>query len=142
MYPDRSSISLAAVSDAEKHRNHIAFWDDVYGFKMACMKKAVIPEAVVEVLDPETVISAPAVIQVRRLDSITFNCLFVTGRESGSQGSVTAGREGSPHGSTESVFNRFLAFLYIVYNVNMHALSSYLCLNARKLGEAVRCRLL
>lgn len=64
VYPDRCSISLAAVSDSEKHRGHIAFWDDVYGFKMACMKKAVIPEAVVEVLKPETVISEPAVIQV------------------------------------------------------------------------------
>lgn len=53
------------MSDAEKHRDHIAFWDDVYGFKMACMKKAVLPEAVVEVLKPETVISEPTVIQVR-----------------------------------------------------------------------------
>lgn len=37
----------------------------MYGFKMTCMKKAVIPEAVVEVLKPETVISEPAVIKVR-----------------------------------------------------------------------------
>lgn len=64
VYPDRCSISLAAVSDVEKHREHIEFWDDVYGFKMACMKKAVIPEAVVDMLKPETVISEPAVIQV------------------------------------------------------------------------------
>ncbi|KAM9460561.1 protein arginine N-methyltransferase 3 isoform 1-T1 [Clarias gariepinus] len=71
VYPDRCSISLAAVSDAEKHRDHIAFWDDVYGFKMACMKKAVIPETVVEVLKPETVISEPSVIQ-------TLDCNVVT----------------------------------------------------------------
>ncbi|TSM20277.1 Protein arginine N-methyltransferase 3 [Bagarius yarrelli] len=63
VYPDQCSISLAAVSDAEQHRDHITFWDDVYGFKMACMKAAVIPEAVVEVLKPETIISEASVIQ-------------------------------------------------------------------------------
>ncbi|KAI5609349.1 protein arginine N-methyltransferase 3 isoform X1 [Silurus asotus] len=72
VYPDLCTISLAAVSDADKHHDHIAFWDDVYGFKMACMKKAVIPEAVVEVLKPETVISESTVIQV--MFSTSPNC--------------------------------------------------------------------
>uniref|UniRef100_A0A7N9DFH2 Protein HTATIP2 n=1 Tax=Macaca fascicularis TaxID=9541 RepID=A0A7N9DFH2_MACFA len=59
VYPDICTISLVAVSDVNKHADRIAFWDDVYGFKMSCMKKAVIPEAVVEVLDPKTLISEP-----------------------------------------------------------------------------------
>ncbi|KAM6980921.1 protein arginine N-methyltransferase 3 [Aplochiton taeniatus] len=63
VYPDVCNISLAAVGDTEKHQGRIAFWDDVYGFKMACMKKAVVPEAVVEYLKPDTIISEPAVIQ-------------------------------------------------------------------------------
>uniref|UniRef100_A0A4W5MY18 type I protein arginine methyltransferase n=1 Tax=Hucho hucho TaxID=62062 RepID=A0A4W5MY18_9TELE len=63
VYPDRCTISLAAVGDTEKHQGRIAFWDDVYGFKMACMKRAVVPEAVVQVLKPDTLISKPAVIQ-------------------------------------------------------------------------------
>eukprot|EP00063_Salmo_salar_P006882 XP_013981717.1 PREDICTED: protein arginine N-methyltransferase 3-like isoform X2 [Salmo salar] len=63
VYPDHCTISLAAVGDTEKHQGHIAFWDDVYGFKMACMKKAVVPEAAVQVLKPDTLISKPAVIQ-------------------------------------------------------------------------------
>ncbi|XP_043100922.1 protein arginine N-methyltransferase 3 isoform X3 [Puntigrus tetrazona] len=63
VYPDICNISLAAVGDTQKHSERIAFWDDVYGFKMTCMKKAVTPEAVVEVLKPETVISEPAVIK-------------------------------------------------------------------------------
>ncbi|CAK6449280.1 unnamed protein product [Pipistrellus nathusii] len=57
VYPDICTISLLAVSDVNKHADRIAFWDDVYGFNMSCMKKAVIPEAVVEVLDPKTLIS-------------------------------------------------------------------------------------
>ncbi|MBZ3871062.1 Protein arginine N-methyltransferase 3 [Sciurus carolinensis] len=59
VYPDICTISLVAVSDVNKHADRIAFWDDVYGFNMSCMKKAVIPEAVVEVLDPKTLISDP-----------------------------------------------------------------------------------
>uniref|UniRef100_A0A8C9SJS3 type I protein arginine methyltransferase n=1 Tax=Scleropages formosus TaxID=113540 RepID=A0A8C9SJS3_SCLFO len=63
VYPDRCAVSLVAVGDIQKHRERVAFWDDVYGFKMACMKKAVLPEAAVEVAKPETLISEPAVIR-------------------------------------------------------------------------------
>lgn len=63
VYPDICTISLVAVSDTNKHADRIAFWDDVYGFNMSCMKKAVIPEAVVEVLDPKTLISDPCSIK-------------------------------------------------------------------------------
>ncbi|XP_072528261.1 protein arginine N-methyltransferase 3 [Salminus brasiliensis] len=73
VYPDRCSISLAAVGDTEKHDDRIAFWDDVYGFKMECMKKAVVPEAVVEVLKPETVISDPTVIQTLDCNAVTIS---------------------------------------------------------------------
>ncbi|XP_033619963.1 protein arginine N-methyltransferase 3 isoform X2 [Fukomys damarensis] len=59
VYPDICTISLVAVSDVSKHMDRIAFWDNVYGFNMSCMKKAVILEAVVEVLDPKTLISDP-----------------------------------------------------------------------------------
>lgn len=65
MYPDLCNISLAAVGDTLKHQERIAFWDDVYGFSMACMKKAVVPEAVVEMVASDTLVSEPAVIQVR-----------------------------------------------------------------------------
>lgn len=64
VYPDICTISLLAVSDVNKHADKIAFWDDVYGFNMSCMKKAVIPEAVVEVLDPKTLISDACSIKV------------------------------------------------------------------------------
>ncbi|XP_057197681.1 protein arginine N-methyltransferase 3 [Triplophysa rosa] len=74
VFPDRCNISLAAVGDVQKHNDRVAFWDDVYGFQMTCMKKAVVPEAVVEVLKPETVISEPAVIK-------TIDCCTVTESE-------------------------------------------------------------
>ncbi|NXW28294.1 ANM3 methyltransferase, partial [Phaetusa simplex] len=63
VYPDICTISLVAVGDMNKHMDKLLFWDDVYGFDMSCMKKAVIPEAVVEVLDPNTLISTASVIK-------------------------------------------------------------------------------
>uniref|UniRef100_A0A8D0FE44 type I protein arginine methyltransferase n=1 Tax=Strix occidentalis caurina TaxID=311401 RepID=A0A8D0FE44_STROC len=50
VYPDICTISLVAVGDMNKHADKLLFWEDVYGFDMSCMKKAVIPEAVVEVI--------------------------------------------------------------------------------------------
>ncbi|XP_027588277.2 protein arginine N-methyltransferase 3 isoform X2 [Pipra filicauda] len=63
VYPDICTISLVAVGDMNKHMDKLLFWEDVYGFDMSCMKKAVIPEAVVEVLDPNTLISSASVIK-------------------------------------------------------------------------------
>uniref|UniRef100_A0A8B9E0D4 Protein arginine N-methyltransferase 3 n=1 Tax=Anser cygnoides TaxID=8845 RepID=A0A8B9E0D4_ANSCY len=63
VYPDICTISLVAVGDMNKHADKLLFWEDVYGFDMSCMKKAVIPEAVVEVLDPYTLISTATVIK-------------------------------------------------------------------------------
>ncbi|XP_030621704.1 protein arginine N-methyltransferase 3 [Chanos chanos] len=78
VYPDLCTISLAAVGDTQKHSERIVFWDDVYGFKMACMKKAVVPEAVVEVLKPETVISEPAIIQTIDCNTVCLSELEFT----------------------------------------------------------------
>ncbi|XP_075282901.1 protein arginine N-methyltransferase 3 isoform X3 [Opisthocomus hoazin] len=63
VYPDICTISLVAVGDVNKHVDKLLFWEDVYGFDMSCMKKAVIPEAIVEVLDPNTLISTASVIK-------------------------------------------------------------------------------
>ncbi|KAG7473683.1 hypothetical protein MATL_G00098450 [Megalops atlanticus] len=86
VYPDQCTISLAAVGDRQKHQDRIAFWDDVYGFKMSCMKKVVVLEAVVEVLKPETLISEPTIIQtidcnavcISELEFVADFCLKIT----------------------------------------------------------------
>lgn len=51
VYFDICIISFVVVSDVGKYVDRIVFWDDVYGFNMFCMKKVVILEVVVEVLD-------------------------------------------------------------------------------------------
>ncbi|XP_029438422.1 protein arginine N-methyltransferase 3 isoform X3 [Rhinatrema bivittatum] len=69
VYPDTCTISLVAVSDPKTHSEKLAFWDNVYGFNMSSMKKAVLPEAVVEVLNPDTLASQPCV--VKHIDCLT-----------------------------------------------------------------------
>uniref|UniRef100_A0A8C0HB70 Protein arginine N-methyltransferase 3 n=1 Tax=Chelonoidis abingdonii TaxID=106734 RepID=A0A8C0HB70_CHEAB len=69
VYPDICTISLVAIGDKNRQADRLAFWDDVYGFNMSCMKKAVIPEVVVEVVDPSTLISEASV--VKRIDCHT-----------------------------------------------------------------------
>ncbi|XP_056383896.1 protein arginine N-methyltransferase 3 [Hyla sarda] len=71
VYPDRCNISIVALCDPEKHTGKMAFWDDVYGFNMSCMKKVVLPEAIVEVVSPDTIISDPFIIK-------DINCVTTT----------------------------------------------------------------
>ncbi|XP_035662587.1 protein arginine N-methyltransferase 3-like isoform X2 [Branchiostoma floridae] len=64
VYPDRCTISLIAIGDTKMHSNRVAFWDDVYGFKMTCMRSDVTKEGSVEEIDPETVMSEPSLIKM------------------------------------------------------------------------------
>uniref|UniRef100_A0A3B4UV50 Protein arginine N-methyltransferase 3 n=1 Tax=Seriola dumerili TaxID=41447 RepID=A0A3B4UV50_SERDU len=108
VYPDLCNISLAALGDTQKHQDRIAFWDDVYGFNMACMKKAVVPEAMVEVVKADTLISEPTVIQtidcnrvcLSELEFASDFCLKIT--------------------NTTDCTNRFVIFLFFL---SFHLLS-------------------
>ncbi|XP_062917800.1 protein arginine N-methyltransferase 3 isoform X2 [Mobula hypostoma] len=78
VYPDICTLSLVAVGDRKKHDEHVAFWDDVYGFKMSCMKKVVIPEAMVEMLNPDTIISESCVIKMIDCNTVRISDLDFT----------------------------------------------------------------
>lgn len=56
---------LAALDDPDLHASHVTYWDDVYGFKMTCMKSEVIKEASVEVVKAEKIISDQVVVKVQ-----------------------------------------------------------------------------
>ncbi|XP_056014170.1 protein arginine N-methyltransferase 3-like isoform X2 [Ostrea edulis] len=67
VHPDKCTIVLAALSDPDLHTNHVTYWDDVYGFKMTCMKSEVIKEASVETVKAEKILSDCVV--VKELDT-------------------------------------------------------------------------
>ena len=64
MLPDFCRLYIAGVCDAEMYQQRCAFWDDVYGFRMSCMKSAVISEVEVAVVDSTKVITEPCLIKV------------------------------------------------------------------------------
>ncbi|XP_031571551.1 protein arginine N-methyltransferase 1-like [Actinia tenebrosa] len=63
VFPDKCSIHLVAMGTLEDQTPKINFWDDVYGFKMSCMKTSVIKEPSVSVVNPNAVISTVSCIK-------------------------------------------------------------------------------
>lgn len=64
VYPDKCNIQLVAIDDKDVHDKHIAFWENVYGFKMSCMQADVVKEASVDIVKPDKIISEPTIIKV------------------------------------------------------------------------------
>ncbi|CAG5117363.1 unnamed protein product, partial [Candidula unifasciata] len=69
VYPDHFSMFVVGVSDLDLRKSKIEFWDDVYGFKMSCMKSSVIDEVYVKLIRKETVVTEPAL--VKEIDVMT-----------------------------------------------------------------------
>ncbi|BFZ09981.1 hypothetical protein BsWGS_13020 [Bradybaena similaris] len=63
VYPDHFSMFVVGVSDLDMRKSKIEFWDDVYGFKMSCMKSSVVDEVYVKLIRNETVVTEPAIIK-------------------------------------------------------------------------------
>ncbi|XP_067674082.1 protein arginine N-methyltransferase 3-like isoform X1 [Haliotis asinina] len=81
VFPDRCTISLIGSGDLDLHSRHITFWDDVYGFKMSCMKAEVIHEAIVELVEDSGSITEACVVKELdacrcRLDDLQFEAPF------------------------------------------------------------------
>jgi len=64
--PNRCTISLAAISDNHRYSSLVGFWDDVYGYKMTCMRSPILEEASVEVVPGDSLVSNSA--EVLHLD--------------------------------------------------------------------------
>ncbi|KAJ8035914.1 Protein arginine N-methyltransferase 3 [Holothuria leucospilota] len=63
VYPDLTTLSLVAVGDMATYADHVRYWDDVYGFKMSCMRTTLLEEASVDFILPGVVMSEPAMIK-------------------------------------------------------------------------------
>ena len=54
VFPDSCSILLAGVSDEKTWDSKVGFWNEVYGYKMSCMKKYALEEPLIEVVQKDT----------------------------------------------------------------------------------------
>lgn len=64
VYPDLTTISLVALGDMDTYTEKVKYWDNVYGFKMSCMRTPLLEEASVSYASSEHVMSEPAMIKV------------------------------------------------------------------------------
>jgi len=57
LFPDKASLMICAIEDAEYRESKINFWDNVYGFDMSCIKEMALLEPLVDTCDGQQVIS-------------------------------------------------------------------------------------
>jgi len=79
--PDKATMYIVAIEDAEYKEDKINFWDNVYGFDMSCIKKIAISEPLVDVVDPKQVMTGASRlitidIQTVKLEDLTFKVPF------------------------------------------------------------------
>lgn len=57
MFPDKATLYLCAIEDAQYKAEKIDFWDNVYGLNMSCIKSVALTEPLVDTVDPEQVMT-------------------------------------------------------------------------------------
>ncbi|PKA56276.1 putative protein arginine N-methyltransferase 1 [Apostasia shenzhenica] len=55
--PDKVSLYLTAIEDAEYKEDKIEFWNNVYGFDMSCIKKQAMMEPLVDTVDHNQIVT-------------------------------------------------------------------------------------
>jgi type I protein arginine methyltransferase len=57
LFPDKASLYLCGIEDAQYKDEKISFWDNVYGLDMSCIKHVALTEPLVDTVDCEQVMS-------------------------------------------------------------------------------------
>ena len=57
--PDQATLYLSAIEDGEYKDQKIHFWENVYGFKMSAIQARVMEEPLVDVVEPQALVSSP-----------------------------------------------------------------------------------
>jgi len=73
MVPNRTTISMVGVSDEQRYGQLLEFWEDVYGYKMKCMRAPILEEASVEVVPSSSVCSDSSMVLDLNLNTCTID---------------------------------------------------------------------
>jgi len=71
MAPSQCKMMLALCDASEVSKDRVDFWNDVYGFDLSTMSRDLYDEAIVDVVGPETLLSAPHTVKDLHLGVIT-----------------------------------------------------------------------
>jgi protein arginine N-methyltransferase 1 len=58
LFPDKARMHICAIEDESYRRDKLDYWDNVYGFKMSCIKATAMAEPLVDVVPPTQIISS------------------------------------------------------------------------------------
>jgi protein arginine N-methyltransferase 1 len=77
LYPDKAQLFVCAIEDRQYKDDKINWWDNVYGFNMSSIRKVAITEPLVDVVDPNQIVSSNCLIKEIDLYTITDeDCTF------------------------------------------------------------------
>eukprot|EP00123_Amoebidium_parasiticum_P013789 comp22151_c1_seq1/m.32447 comp22151_c1_seq1/g.32447 ORF comp22151_c1_seq1/g.32447 comp22151_c1_seq1/m.32447 type:complete len:352 (-) comp22151_c1_seq1:63-1118(-) len=57
IFPDKATMYLTMIEDSEYKDQKIAWWDNVYGFDMSCVKELAMIEPLVDTVNPEQIVT-------------------------------------------------------------------------------------
>ena len=59
IYPNKCDIQLVGIHDEDLYQSKIGYWNDVYGFKMSSIKSNVLEEPLIEIVQPNCIVTKP-----------------------------------------------------------------------------------
>lgn len=75
LMPDKARLFISAIEDGEYMDEKIHFWDNVYGFKMTCLKEEAMAEPLVDCVHSRSVVTEAANVLVLNLYNVTIDDL-------------------------------------------------------------------
>ncbi|EAZ44443.1 hypothetical protein OsJ_29056 [Oryza sativa Japonica Group] len=69
--PDKASLHLTAIEDAEYKEDKIEFWNNVYGFDMRCIKKQAMMEPLVDTVDANQIVTNCQLLKTMDISKMT-----------------------------------------------------------------------
>lgn len=81
LFPDKAQLFICAIEDRQYKEDKINWWDNVYGFNMSSIRKTAITEPLVDVVDPNQIVSNNALLRevdlyTVKVEDLTFTSPF------------------------------------------------------------------
>ncbi|TMW91445.1 hypothetical protein EJD97_014328 [Solanum chilense] len=69
--PDKASLYLTAIEDADYKEDKIEFWNSVYGFDMSCIRKQAMMEPIVDTVDQNQIVTNCQLLKTMDISKMT-----------------------------------------------------------------------
>ncbi|GAB4838937.1 Protein arginine N-methyltransferase 1 [Ancistrocladus abbreviatus] len=69
--PDKASLYLTAIEDADYKEDKIEFWKDVYGFDMSCIRKQAMMEPLVDTVEQNQIVTDCPLLKTMDISKMT-----------------------------------------------------------------------